>query len=137
MLETILASAGAAAVMAILRALADGSERRFLRLFLEGCICAGLGATGSLIALAFDWPWQLVLAIGPLVGFMGTAYAYIIFRTLIQRKLQIEDIKQKGYTTITTGKEYEKAAFKTFERPQPPDGIRCEPRGESRGCKDD
>jgi len=102
--------------MATVRVLSDGVETRFIRIVLEGLYCVGLSVTCyfAIVALDLRIEWAVVMA--GLIGAVGTSYTHIVMRTLIMRKLQIEDLKKQGYTHHTTGKETGREAGQDDEK---------------------
>lgn len=103
---SILISAILTFAMALLRLLADG-ERRFFRLLIEAFYCMGLGLTALFTVFAMGANIYWGMATGLLVGNFGSAYTRVVFRTLLLRKLQIEDLALQGFTHVKTGKEHE------------------------------
>lgn len=123
--------------MAVIRVLSDGVERAFVRIILEGFYCVGLQMTCYFAILAMNLKIEWAMVTAGVIGFTGTIYSREVMRTVILRKLQIEDINRQGFTHLRTGKEHEKAAVEITGSPQPPGGIFGEPRDQGRGGKDD
>lgn len=136
-LYPILLASALTFAMAVLRLLVDGIVRQASRIFIEALYCVGLGQTAFFVVLAMGMNLYWGLASALLIGHLGSVYTRIIFRTLLLRKLQIEDIQQQGFTTVTTGKEHEKATIKAPEGAQSQNGVYRESRGEGRRCQDD
>lgn len=93
--------------MAVIRVLSTGIERRIVRIVLEAFYCVGMQVTAyfAILALGLRIEWAVVTA--GVIGMVGTTYSQIVMRTVILRKLQIEDIKDHGFTHLRTGKENE------------------------------
>lgn len=60
-----------ASVIAILRVLYDGQEKRWTRVVLESLICGGLSLTASSLIEWLSWPSSMAVVLGGAIGFLG------------------------------------------------------------------
>ncbi|MBO2926667.1 phage holin, lambda family [Metapseudomonas otitidis] len=62
-------------VIAVLRAIYDGKEKRWQRILLEALICGGLTLAASTAIAWFNLPESLAIAFGGALGFLGVMQA--------------------------------------------------------------
>lgn len=91
----VIAGTGMAFILSILRGLYDSKEPRFLRVFLEACMCSGL-TVAAIAALFLAFPSlgnDIVNAVlvgggsGAFVGFLGVYQIRRIILKLIDNKV--------------------------------------------------
>ncbi|WP_263139414.1 phage holin, lambda family [Pseudomonas sp. RIT-PI-AD] len=62
-----------ASVVAVLRVLYDGKERRWTRILLEALICGALSRSASSLIEYMSWPASVAVAMGGAIGFLGVS----------------------------------------------------------------
>ncbi|WP_373874035.1 phage holin, lambda family [Pseudomonas tohonis] len=81
-----------AVVIAVLRAIYDGKEKRWIRILLEALICGGLTLAAASVIAWLDLPESLAIAFGGAMGFLGVIQA----RRLALRYLNIRVTDGEG-----------------------------------------
>lgn len=77
-----------AMVIALIRVLYDGKEKRFLRILLEAAICGALSVTVSygITAMGLDGNWSVFA--GGMIGYLGSSSVRMIALSIINQRVK-------------------------------------------------